>query len=209
METARVDELRSGDMVLVRSGSRIPADGSIVDGEAEMDESMISGESRPVPKAPGDSVVAGSVSTDSAVRVEVTAIGEDTALAGIVRLVAEAQESRSRTQVLADRAAALLFYVALGAAIITAVVWVLLGQTDEAVVRVVTVLVISCPHALGLAIPLTTALSSAMAAPNGILIRDRLALESSRRVDAVLFDKTGTLTKGEHVVVGSGVRRWS
>jgi Cu2+-exporting ATPase len=201
VETARVDELRSGDMVLVRSGSRIPADGSIVDGEAEMDESMISGESRPVPKAPGDSVVAGSVSTDSAVRVEVTAIGEDTALAGIVRLVAEAQESRSRTQVLADRAAALLFYVALGAAIITAVVWVLLGQTDEAVVRVVTVLVISCPHALGLAIPLTTALSSAMAARNGILIKDRLALEASRRVDAVLFDKTGTLTKGEHVVV--------
>ena len=201
VETARVDELRSGDMVLVRSGSRIPADGSIVDGEAEMDESMISGESRPVPKAPGDSVVAGSVSTDSAVRVEVIAIGEDTALAGIGRLVAEAQESRSRTQVLADRAAVLLFYVASGAAIITAVVWVLLGQTDEAVVRVVTVLVISCPHALGLAIPLTTALSSAMAARNGILIKDRLALEASRRVDAVLFDKTGTLTKGEHVVV--------
>lgn len=201
VETVRLDELRSGDVVLVRSGSRIPADGSIVDGEAELDESMISGESRPVPKEPGDSVVAGSVSTDSAVRVEVTAIGEDTALAGIGRLVAEAQESRSRTQVLADRAAALLFYVALGAAIVTAVVWVLLGQTDEAVVRVVTVLVISCPHALGLAIPLTTALSSAMAARNGILIKDRLALESSRRVDAVLFDKTGTLTKGEHVVV--------
>jgi len=201
VETVRVDDLRSGDVVLVRSGSRIPADGSIVDGEAELDESMISGESRPVPKKPGDSVVAGSVSTDSAVRVEVTATGEDTALAGIGRLVAEAQESRSRTHVLADRAAALLFYVALGAAIITAVVWVLLGQSDEAVVRVVTVLVISCPHALGLAIPLTTALSSAMAARNGILIKDRLALESSRRVDAVLFDKTGTLTKGEHVVV--------
>ncbi len=201
VETVRVDALRAGDVVLVRSGSRIPADGSIVEGEAELDESMITGESRPVPKARGDQVVAGSVSTDSAVRVEVTAVGEDTALAGIGRLVAEAQQSRSHTQVLADRAAALLFYVALGAAIITGIVWVLLGEVDEAVVRVVTVLVISCPHALGLAIPLTTALSSAMAARNGILIKDRLALESSRRVDTVLFDKTGTLTKGEHVVV--------
>ena len=201
-ETVRVEELHAGDVVLVRSGSRIPADGSIVEGEAEVDESMITGESRPVPKSPGDSVVAGSVSTDSAVRVKVTAIGEDTALDGIGRLVAEAQKSRSRTQVLADRAAALLFYVALGAAIITAIVWVLIGQTDEAVVRVVTVLVISCPHALGLAIPLTVALSSAMAARNGILIKDRLALEASRRVDTGLFDKTGTLTKGQHVVVG-------
>ncbi|MEO6629758.1 MAG: heavy metal translocating P-type ATPase, partial [Aquihabitans sp.] len=149
----------------------------------------------------GDSVVAGSVSTDSAVRVEVTAIGEDTALAGIGRLVAEAQQSRSRTQVLADRAAALLFYVAVGAAIITAIVWVLLGESDEAVVRVVTVLVISCPHALGLAIPLTTSLSSGLAARNGILIKDRSALEASRGVEAVLFDKTGTLTRGQHVVV--------
>ncbi|MEO6988888.1 MAG: heavy metal translocating P-type ATPase, partial [Aquihabitans sp.] len=201
VETVRVAELQAGDVVLVRSGSRIPADGTIVEGAAELDESMITGESQPVPKATGDAVVAGSVSTDSAVRVEVTAIGDDTALAGIGRLVVEAQQSRSRTQVLADRAAALLFYVALGAAIITAIVWTLLGEADEAVVRVVTVLVISCPHALGLAIPLTTALSSAMAARNGILIKDRLALESSRKVDAVLFDKTGTLTKGEHVVV--------
>ncbi|MCZ7618145.1 MAG: heavy metal translocating P-type ATPase [Myxococcota bacterium] len=202
VETVRLDELRVGDVVLVRSGSRIPADGRIIEGAAELDESMITGESRPVPKSTDDSVVAGSVSTDSAVRVEVTAIGDDTALAGIGRLVTEAQESRSHTQVLADRAAALLFYVAVAAAVITAIVWTVIGEGDEAVVRVVTVLVISCPHALGLAIPLTTSLSSALAARNGILIKDRLALETSRKIDTVLFDKTGTLTKGEHVVVG-------
>jgi P-type Cu2+ transporter len=202
VETVRLDELRTGDVVLVRSGSRIPADGKIVEGAAELDESMITGESRPVPKSTGDPVVAGSVSTDSGVRVEVTAIGDDTALAGIGRLVAQAQESRSRTQVLADRAAALLFYVAMAAAVITAIVWILLGEGDEAVVRVVTVLVISCPHALGLAIPLTTSISSSLAAQNGILIKDRLALEASRNIDAVLFDKTGTLTKGQHVMVG-------
>ena len=202
LETVPVASLRIGDVVLVRSGGRIPADGRIAEGAAELDESMITGESRPVPRSVDDRVVAGSVSTDSSVRVEVTAVGDDTALAGIGRLVAEAQESRSRTQVLADRAAALLFYVALGSAIVTGIVWMLLGETDEAVVRVVTVLIISCPHALGLAIPLTTSLSSAMAARNGILIKDRLALEASRTIDAVLFDKTGTLTKGEHVVVG-------
>jgi Cu2+-exporting ATPase len=134
--------------------------------------------------------------------VRVDAIGEDTALAGIQRLVAQAQESRSRAQVLADRAAALLFYVATAAAAITGAVWLALGEPDEAVVRVVTVLVISCPHALGLAIPLTTSLSSAIAARNGILVKDRLALEESRTVQAFLFDKTGTLTKGEHTVVG-------
>jgi Cu2+-exporting ATPase len=202
VETVPAGALRLGDTVLVRSGSRVPADGRIVDGAAELDESMITGESRPVAKSIGDRVVAGTVSTDSAIRVEITAVGEDTALAGIGRLVAEAQESRSRTQVLADRAAALLFYVAMAAAIVTAIVWSLLGDGGEAVVRVVTVLVISCPHALGLAIPLTTSLSSAMAARNGILIKDRLALEASRTIDAVLFDKTGTLTKGQHVVVG-------
>jgi len=201
-ETIPASDLLTGDTVLVRSGARVPADGEIVDGAAELDESMITGESRPVAKALGDRVVAGTVSTDSAIRVRVTAVGDDTTLAGIGRLVAEAQESRSRSQVLADRAAALLFYVAMGAAIVTAIVWSLLGEGDEAVVRVVTVLVISCPHALGLAIPLTTSLSSAMAARNGILIKDRLALEASRTVDAVLFDKTGTLTKGEHVVIG-------
>jgi Cu2+-exporting ATPase len=201
-ETIPAHELRAGDTVLVRSGGRVPADGDIVDGGAEVDESMITGESRPVAKDVGDAVVAGTVSTDSAIRVRITAVGDDTALAGIGRLVAEAQESRSRSQVLADKAAALLFYVATGAAIVTAVAWTLLGDVDEAVVRVVTVLVISCPHALGLAIPLTTSLSSALGARNGILIKDRLALEASRTLDAVLFDKTGTLTKGEHAVIG-------
>ncbi len=202
VETIPAADLRVGDVVLVRSGGRVPADGEIVDGDAELDESMITGESRPVAKTVGGRVVAGTVSTDSAIRVRVSAVGDDTALAGIGRLVAEAQESQSRSQVLADRAAALLFYVAVSAAIVTAVVWTLLGDGNEAVVRVVTVLVISCPHALGLAIPLTTSLSSAMAARNGILIKDRLALEASRTIDAVLFDKTGTLTKGEHVVIG-------
>ncbi len=191
-----------GDVVLVRSGARVPADGEILDGAAELDESMITGESKPVAKAAGDRVVAGTVSTDSALRVRVVAVGEDTALAGIQRLVAEAQESRSRAQVLADRAAALLFYVAAGAAAVTAVAWMAVGDPEEAVVRVVTVLVIACPHALGLAIPLTTSLSSAIAARNGILVKDRLALERSRTVDAFLFDKTGTLTKGKHTVTG-------
>ena len=163
---------------------------------------MITGESKPVAKDVGDRVVAGTVSTDSAIRVRVDAVGEETALAGIQRLVAEAQESQSRAQVLADRAAALLFYVATGRGRDHRGRVGALGDTDEAVVRVVTVLVISCPHALGLAIPLTTSLSSAMAARNGILVKDRLALEESRTVDAFLFDKTGTLTKGEHTVVG-------
>jgi Cu2+-exporting ATPase len=201
VETVPIDRLATGDVVLVRSGARVPADGEIVDGETELDESMITGESRPVFKGTGDRVVAGTVSTDSAIRIRVDALGEDTALAGIQRLVSQAQESRSRAQVLADRAAALLFYVATAAAVVTAVVWMAIGDTDDAVVRVVTVLVISCPHALGLAIPLTTALSSAQAARNGILVKDRLALEQSRTVDAFLFDKTGTLTKGEHTVV--------
>jgi Cu2+-exporting ATPase len=202
IETVTLDEIRAGDVVLVRSGARVPADGQIIEGSAELNESMITGESRPVAKDVGDRVVAGTVSTDSAIRVRVDAIGDETTLAGIQRLVAQAQESRSRAQALADRAAALLFYVATAAAAVTAVVWLAIGEADDAVVRVVTVLVISCPHALGLAIPLTTSLSSAMAARNGILVKDRLALEESRTVDAFLFDKTGTLTKGEHTVIG-------
>jgi Cu2+-exporting ATPase len=201
VEPVPAEVLRAGDVVLVRSGARVPADGEIIDGAAELDESMITGESKPVAKTIGDRVVAGTVSTDSAIRVRVDAVGDETTLAGIQRLVAEAQSSQSRTQVLADRAAALLFYVATGAAVITGVVWLAVGDSAEAVTRVVTVLVISCPHALGLAIPLTTSISSAMAAGNGILIKDRLALEQSRTVDAFLFDKTGTLTKGQHTVV--------
>jgi Cu2+-exporting ATPase len=195
-------DLRPGDVVLVRSGARVPADGEIVDGEAELDESMITGESRPVPKSSGDKVVAGTVSTDSAIRVRVEAVGDDTALAGIQRLVAEAQASRSRAQALADRFAAMLFYVAAGAGVLTFLVWLALGDTDNAIVRTVTVLVIACPHALGLAIPLVISLSTAVSARAGILVKDRLALERMRTIDAVLFDKTGTLTRGAHVVAG-------
>jgi Cu2+-exporting ATPase len=195
-----VRDLAPGDVVLVRSGGRVPADGAITDGDAALDESMITGESRPVTKTVGDRVVAGTVSTDSAIRVRVEAVGEDTALAGIQRLVAEAQSSRSRAQALADRFAALLFYVATGAALLTFAAWIAAGQSDNAVVRTVTVLVIACPHALGLAIPLVISLSTAVSARAGILIRDRLALERMRSIDVVLFDKTGTLTKGRHVV---------
>jgi len=199
-ETVSLSQLELGDVVLVRPGGRVPADGVIVQGEAELDESMVTGESRPVPKAPGDRVVAGTVATDTAVRVEVDAVGDDTALAGIQRLVAQAQESRSRAQVLADRAAALLFYVAVAAALVTVVAWLIVDQPEQAVVRTVAVLVIACPHALGLAIPLVVSISTGMAAKNGILVKDRLALEGMRTVDVVLFDKTGTLTKGSHRV---------
>ncbi|HEV7762021.1 MAG TPA: heavy metal translocating P-type ATPase, partial [Acidimicrobiales bacterium] len=200
--TVGLDELRAGDLVLVRPGARVPADGAIVEGEAEIDESMVTGESRPVGKGPGDAVVAGTVATDSSLRVRVEAVGDETTLAGIQRLVAEAQASRSRAQALADRFAALLFYVAAGSGVLTFVVWMALGSPDDAVVRTVTVLVIACPHALGLAIPLVVALSSALAARAGILVKDRLALERMRTVDAILFDKTGTLTTGRHTVAG-------
>jgi len=197
-ETVSIAELKVGDAVLVRPGGRIPADGSIIEGEVEVDESMVTGESKPVAKGPGDRVVAGTVATDTAIRIEVEAVGDDTALAGIQRLVAEAQDSKSRAQVLADRAAAILFYVAVAAAVITVVAWMIVGQPDQAVVRAVAVLVIACPHALGLAIPLVIAISTGMAARHGILVKDRLALERMRNIDIVLFDKTGTLTKGSH-----------
>jgi Cu2+-exporting ATPase len=201
-ETVALADLAPGDVVLVRSGARVPADGTIVSGAAEMDESAITGESRPVTRGEGDSVVAGTVSTDSALRVRVTAVGDDTTLAGIQRLVAEAQASGGRAQALADRFAALLFYVATAAGLVTFVVWAALGDVDDAIVRTVTVLVIACPHALGLAIPLVISLATAVSARAGILVTDRLALERMRTVDAVLFDKTGTLTKGAHVVTG-------
>jgi Cu2+-exporting ATPase len=201
-ETVPIDTLAVGDVVLVRAGGRVPVDGEILDGEAELDESMITGESRPVEKREGDRVVAGTVSTDSSLRISVVAVGDDTALAGIQRMVADAQESSSRAQVLADRFAALLFYVAAGAALATFVAWAALGDVDSAVVKTVTVLVIACPHALGLAIPLVIAISTAVSARAGILVKDRLALERMRTIDAVLFDKTGTLTKGAHVVTG-------
>jgi len=193
-------DLSVGDVVIVRPGGSIPADGTIVDGRADIDESMITGESRPVSRGLGEAVTAGTVATDSGLRVKITATGDDTALAGINRLVAEAQNSSSRAQRLADRAAAMLFWFALGAALLTAVVWTLVGNPDEAVVRSITVLVIACPHALGLAIPLVVSIATERAARGGVLVKDRLALESMRQVDAVLFDKTGTLTKGKPTV---------
>ncbi|MFC7876179.1 heavy metal translocating P-type ATPase [Isoptericola sp. NPDC057391] len=193
-------QLELDDVVIVRPGGRVPADGQIVEGSASVDESMITGESRPVVREVGDPVVAGTVATDNAVRVRVTAVGEDTALAGIQRLVAEAQSSTTRAQLLADKAAGWLFWFALLAAVITVVVWSLVGSPDLAVVRAITVLVIACPHALGLAIPLVVSISTERAARGGVLVKDRGALERMRTVDAVLFDKTGTLTKGEPVV---------
>jgi P-type Cu2+ transporter len=200
--TVPISDLTVVDVVLVRPGGRVPADGVVTDGEAELDESMITGESRPVPKGPGGRVVAGTVVTDSALRVRVEAVGEQTALAGIRRLVSQAQASGSRAQALADRAAGLLFYFAVGAGLITMAVWLALGEPDQAIERTVTVLVIACPHALGLAIPLVIAISTGLAARNGVLVKDRLALERMRTVEAVLFDKTGTLTKGAPQVTG-------
>ncbi|MBG6181415.1 Cu2+-exporting ATPase [Arthrobacter sp. CAN_A1] len=203
IETVPVSSLTIGDVVLVRSGARVPADGQIVDGAAEFDEAMITGESRTVQRTVGDVVVAGTVATDNAVRVRVTAVGSDTTLAGIQRLVAEAQASSSKAQALADRAAALLFYFALVAGILTFIAWILLGSPDDAVIRTVTVLVIACPHALGLAIPLVIAISTERAAKSGVLIKNRMALERMRTVDVVLFDKTGTLTEGRHAVTAT------
>ncbi|MBC7763495.1 MAG: heavy metal translocating P-type ATPase, partial [Candidatus Saccharibacteria bacterium] len=188
------------DLVVVRPGGRVPADGEITEGIADVDESMITGESRPVSRGIGSHVVAGTVATDNALRVRVTAVGDNTALAGIQRLVSEAQNSSSRAQRLADTAARWLFWFALGAAVITAIVWTSLGAPDEAIIRTITVLVIACPHALGLAIPLVVSIATERAAKGGVLIKDRLALEAMRTVNSVLFDKTGTLTKGEPIV---------
>lgn len=202
VETVAISQLREGDVVLVRSGGRIPADGHVVEGGAEVDESMLTGESRPVTKSTGDTVTAGTVATDSALRIQVDAVGDNTALAGIQRLVTEAQGSRSKAQALADRAAALLFYVATLSGLITFIAWNVFGEPRSAVERTVTVLVIACPHALGLAIPLVISISTAMSARNGILVKDRLALERMRDIDVVLFDKTGTLTAAKHVVTG-------
>jgi len=198
--TVHPSELRVGDVVVVRPGGSVPADGRVVDGRAEMDESMVTGESRTVSRTTGDPVTAGTVATDSGLRIEVTATGDDTALAGIQRLVAEAQSSSSRTQRLADTAAGWLFWFALSAAALTAVVWSLTGTPEATVVRTISVLVIACPHALGLAIPLVVSISTGRAAAAGVLIKDRMALETMRTVTAVVFDKTGTLTKGEPAV---------
>ncbi|WP_435073519.1 heavy metal translocating P-type ATPase [Halorubrum sp. HHNYT27] len=202
-EDVPVAELSEDDVVLVRPGASVPADGEVVEGESSVDESMITGESRPVDKEPESEVVAGTVNQDGSLRVRVTKTGDETTLAGIMRLVDEAQKSKSRTQLLADRAAGWLFYIALAVAGITAVAWVAaVGFNIGVLERVVTVLVIACPHALGLAVPLVVAINTATAAQNGMLIRDRIAMEEARTLDTVIFDKTGTLTKGEQGVVG-------
>lgn len=196
-EEVNVSALRSGDRVLVRPGASVPADGEVYEGESAVNESMITGESRPVDKAPGAAVIGGSINGGGSLRVQVTATGSQTALAGIMRLVEQAQQSKSRTQILADKAAGWLFYIALGVAAITAVAWTIATGFNIGVIeRVATVLVIACPHALGLAIPLVVAITTSIGANNGILVRDRLALEKMRQVEMVLFDKTGTLTEG-------------
>jgi Cu2+-exporting ATPase len=201
-EEVPVAELEQDDLVLVRPGGSVPADGEVEEGESEVNEAMITGESKPVLKEPGDEVIGGTINGDGSLRVRVTATGDETALAGIMRLVDEAQQSKSDTQILADKAAGWLFYVALSVAAITAVAWIVaVGFDVDVIARVATVLVIACPHALGLAVPLVVAITTSMAASNGVLIRDRLALEEAREVDTVIFDKTGTLTEGRFGVV--------
>jgi Cu2+-exporting ATPase len=202
-EEVPVSELAENDLVLVRPGASIPADGVVEEGDSNVAEAMITGESKPVSKEPGDEVIGGTVNGDGSLRVRVSATGEETTLSGIMRLVEEAQSGKSNTQMLADRAAGWLFYVALAAAGVTAVGWVVAIGFDVGVIeRVVTVLVIACPHALGLAIPLVVAINTSLAARNGMLVRDRIAMEQARDLDTVVFDKTGTLTEGEQGVVG-------
>jgi len=202
VHTVPLSELHVGDVVLVRPGTRVPADGAVVEGVADVDESMITGESTAVSKGQGATVIAGTVISDGSLRVRVTAVGEQTALSGIMRLVAAAQASTSRTQVLADRAAAILFYVAVASGAMTFTYWWLAGDTQHALIRAATVLIIACPHALGLAIPLVIAISTSLGARNGLLVKDRLALERARLLDMVIFDKTGTLTRGAPAVSG-------
>ena len=201
-ETVALSALAVGDIVLVRPGARVSADGVVAEGSADVDESMITGESTTVAKEPGDTVIAGTVAAGGSLRVRVSAVGEATALSGIMRMVAAAQASASRAQALADRAAAILFYVALGSGAVTLVFWWLNGDREGALVRTATVLVIACPHALGLAIPLVIAISTSLGARNGLLVKNRIALERARELQVVIFDKTGTLTKGQPALVG-------
>jgi Cu2+-exporting ATPase len=201
-ETVPASTLKRGDLFLVRPGASVPADGEVLDGHSNVNEAMITGESQPVHKMAGSKIIAGTINGDGSLRARVTATGSETALAGIMRLVEQAQQSKSKTQVLADKAAGWLFYIALAAAVITAIAWTIAESFNvEVLNRVVTVLVIACPHALGLAIPLVVAITTAMGARNGILVRNRLALEAAREIDVVIFDKTGTLTQGQFGVV--------
>ncbi len=202
IKTVPIAELHLDDLVLVRPGTRVPADGAVVEGSADVDESMITGESRTVSKGTGGKVIAGTVASGGSLRVRITAVGDQTALSGIMRLVAAAQASGSRTQALADRAAAILFYVAVASGAITFTYWWLAGDKEHALIRTATVLIIACPHALGLAIPLVIAISTSLGAQNGLLVKDRLALERARNLDMVIFDKTGTLTRGSPAVSG-------
>ena len=205
-EQVAVSELRNRDLLLVRPGERIPADGLVRKGESDVNEAMITGESRPVKKHEGDEVIAATINGEGSLRIEVTGTGDKTKLSGIMRLVADAQQAKSRAQHLADRAAQLLTVVAIGAAVMTFVVWQLVGAAiDFSVVRAVTVLVIACPHALGLAVPLVVAISTTLGARNGLLVRDRRGLEEARNLDTVIFDKTGTLTLGEFRIVATAV----
>src|SRR5271169_1681977 len=201
-QTIPLSELRPDDIVFVRPGGRVPADGSVIEGAADVDESMITGESKTVPKGAGASVIAGTVASGGSLRVRVTAIGDQTALSGIMRLVAAAQASGSRSQALADRAAAILFYVAVASGALTFSYWWLSGDKEHALIRTATVLIIACPHALGLAIPLVIAIATTLGAQNGLLVKDRLALERARNLDMVIFDKTGTLTRGSPALTG-------
>jgi len=205
IQTVPLSDLKVGDVVLVRPGTRVPADGTVIEGAADIDESMITGESRSVSKGVGAAVVAGTVASGGSLRARVTAVGEQTALSGIMRLVAAAQASGSRTQAIADRAAAILFYVAVVAGAVTLTYWWFVGDKEHALTRTATVLIIACPHALGLAIPLVIAISTSLGAQNGLLVKDRLALERARDLDVVVFDKTGTLTRGAPALSGVAV----
>lgn len=212
VEIVPVNELQVGDLVLVRPGTKIPADGEIVEGISSLNESMITGESKPVDKKSGSPVIAGTVNGEGALKVRVTKVGESTALAGIMRLVAQAQASRSRVQVLADKAALVLTVIAVSVGAITVMTWLYLDAgIAVALTRLVAVLVIACPHALGVAVPLVSSISTTLSARNGLLVREKLALEMARKIDVVLFDKTGTLTKGEYgvtdIITNDG-RKW-
>ncbi|OGE83309.1 MAG: copper-translocating P-type ATPase [Candidatus Doudnabacteria bacterium RIFCSPHIGHO2_02_FULL_43_13b] len=202
METVPLSELLENDIVLVKPGTKIPADSAIIDGDSDVNESMVTGESKPVSKKQGDAVIAGTINGDGALKIKVANIGEKTFLAGVMRLVAQAQASKSRLQILSDRAALYLTIVAVAGGLVTLIAWLIAdAEVGFAVARLVAVLVIACPHALGLAVPLVASISTTKAAQNGFLVKQRLALEAARTIDIVLFDKTGTLTKGEFGVV--------
>jgi Cu2+-exporting ATPase len=209
-EEVAVSKLQEGDRVLVRPGERVPVDGVVREGQSDLNEAMITGESRPVKKQEGDEVVAATINGEGSLRVEVTGTGENTKLSGIMRFVSEAQKSKSRAQHLADRAAQLLTGVAIASGVLTLVVWQFVGASiDFSIIRMVTVLVIACPHALGLAVPLVVAISTTLGARGGLLVRDRRGLEAARNLDTVIFDKTGTLTLGEFRVVQLSVAEGS